>query len=153
MRYRASISFRAARSPRSVRGCRRRRGSPPFPAVAAASCRFWPFWRDRARHAQSDNSVCASADSSTCSTPRRAFLWRFGRWPRALLFDTLLAAAFHRSPPSVTLALEPLAHRLAVLADRLGPFAHSSLRWLFVEATSLHLAKGALTLHLFLQHA
>src|SRR5215831_17233043 len=44
MRYRrALIRFRAACSPRSVRECRRRCGSPPFPVAAAASCRFWPF--------------------------------------------------------------------------------------------------------------
>jgi hypothetical protein len=36
----AAIRFRAAGSPRWVRERRRRRGWPPFPAVAAASCRF-----------------------------------------------------------------------------------------------------------------
>jgi hypothetical protein len=35
-----SLRSRATRSPRSVRGRRRRRGSPSFPAVVAASCRF-----------------------------------------------------------------------------------------------------------------
>ena len=58
-----------------------------------------------------------------------------------------------RSARSVTFALEPFAHRLTVSTDRLGPLAHSSLRWFFVGATPLHLAKGALTLHLFLQDA
>src|SRR5262249_36863130 len=44
-----------------------------------------------------------------------------------------------------------LAHRLSVSADRLGPFAHSSLRRLLVGAAPLHLAKGALALHLLFQ--
>ena len=51
------------------------------------------------------------------------------------------------------LALEPLAHRFAVAANRLGPFAGATLRRLLIGATALHLAKGAFALHLFLQDA
>ena len=106
---------------------RRRRRSPPVPAAAAASCRFWPFWRGRALHAHSDNSVCASADSWQLAARQDA------PFPGDLcgLCPLFRYAAFCRSPRSVTLALEPFAHRLAVSADRLGLLAHSSLRWLF----------------------
>jgi hypothetical protein len=54
---------------------------------------------------------------------------------------------------SITLALEPLAHRLAVAADRLGPLANSPFRRLLVGAASFHLAKRALALHFLLQDA
>jgi hypothetical protein len=47
--------------------------------------------------------------------------------PRAPFIDARLAAAFRRSPRSVTLALEPFAHSLAVSTDPLGPFPHASL--------------------------
>jgi hypothetical protein len=91
----ASISFRAAHSPRSVREHRLRRGAPPFPAAAAASCRFWPFWRGRARHAQSDNSVCASAHSSRLTARQDAQLpGDFVRRPLSPFFDARLAPAF-----------------------------------------------------------
>src|SRR5205807_1969124 len=72
----ASISSRAARSPWSARERRPRCGSRPFPVAAAASRPFWPFWRGRARHAHSDNSVCALAYSwqldTTWPDPARA---------------------------------------------------------------------------------
>jgi hypothetical protein len=79
---------------------------------------------------------------------RRALPWRFCA-AASRLFSIRGLPQLSAEPSSVTLALEPLAHRLAVSADRLGPFAHSSLRWLFVGASPLHLAKGALTLHRF----
>src|SRR6516165_8541363 len=61
--------------------------------------------------------------------------------------------ALHQRSPSVPFTLEPLAHRLAVPADRFGPFARSTLRRLLIGAAALHFAKRALTLHLFLQDA
>src|SRR5215467_197800 len=101
-----SIKLRAACSPRSLQP-HPRHGVLPFPAAAAASCRFWPFWPDRVRHAQSDNSVCALVAS-----------WRFCRILAAKLLALFTTRGFlqlyRQSRRSVTLALEAFAHRLAV---------------------------------------
>ena len=50
-------------------------------------------------------------------------------------------------------ALEPLAHGLAIAARPLGLLWGAPLARLLLGATPLHLAKSALTLHLFLQDA
>src|SRR5262249_20918649 len=69
------------------------------------------------------------------------------------LFSTRGSPRLFGDPRSVTLALEPFAHRLTVAADSLGLLSRSALGGLFVRATPFHLAKRALTLHLFLQDA
>ena len=94
---RASIRFRAARSPRSVGERRRRRGSRPSPAAAAASRPFWPFWRGRARH----GTIIRFAHQQTPSDLQRVKT----RPSLAILcgglapfFETRLTVAFPRSP-------------------------------------------------------
>jgi len=114
--------------------------------VAALSCRrcglssFWPFWRGRARHAQSDIGLRISRLLATCSASRRPLPWQFCAAAAAPFSIRGLPQLSADPLDQVTLALEPFAHRLAVSADRLGPLAHSSLRWCFVGATPLHLA-------------
>src|SRR5690348_13831073 len=53
---------------------------------------------------------------------------------------------------SVALALQPLAQHLTVPPDRLGLLAHPAFRRLFISPPPLHLAKGALPLHLLFEH-
>ena len=147
---RASIRFRAL----VLRG---RLGSAVVGAGRGLSCRrcsfssFWPFWRGRARH----GTIIRFAHQQTPSDLQRVKT----RPSLAILcgglapfFETRLTVAFPRSPS----VRSPRARAVCASpcgTDRLGPFAYSSLRWFFVGAAPLHLAKGALTLHLFLQNA
>src|SRR6516225_3162121 len=121
-----------------------RRSAPPSGATFPMSC-----WQ-RPRRSPSPN--CKRRCAAHPQTP--GYLQRVKTRPSPAIFCCGRTPPFSirglpqlsRSARSVTFALEPFAHRLTVSTDRLGPLAHSSLRWFFVGATPLHLAKGALTL-------
>jgi len=103
--------------------------------------------------------------NSWCTTPSRAprapSLSRNLRWLSGPLpWLAAVTGSAGSQPAGVASYARFWRHGVATIrttsclaGDRIIPFAHASLRWLFVGATTLHFAKGALTLHLFLQDA
>src|ERR1041385_6241341 len=58
----------------------------------------------------------------------------------------------HEGRWPVAFALPALAQHLAVTADRIGLFPNAAFRGLLVGPAPLHVAEGALALHLLLEH-
>src|SRR6185437_7387542 len=99
--------------------------------------------------------------SASASLVRLAASWALRR-AAAARSSALLIARSHsfqtpvrarRSRPSISLALEPLAQRLARAAHAFRLLARPPLGRLLVGAPALHLAERSLALHLLFEHA